>query len=155
MSEYDDKAALQDKQILALLANETPPMELSAELSARLQDRIMARIDEKPKPSFRTVRAKEGRWLEIGEKLKKKILYCDPDTGIESYLLKMAPGVEIKAHKHLGDETCLVLEGGLNVDGLSLESGDFHIAKAGSVHQLIYSEQGALVFLQHPDNHFI
>lgn len=49
--------------------------------------------------------------------------------------VKMGPGVKWPAHRHLGRESMLVLEGGFRQnDGIEVHPGDLHVMEEGSAH---------------------
>lgn len=68
--------------------------------------------------------------------------------GLMSYLLRFAPGAALPPHRHPVDESCIVLEGELQIgDSLVVPAGGFHLAPAGSLHAAVASRDGALIFL--------
>jgi len=68
---------------------------------------------------------------------------------VMSYLLRLAPGATLPAHRHRVDEECLVLEGVLRVGGrLEVGAGSYHLAHRGSLHATITTTTGATVFLR-------
>ena len=61
-------------------------------------------------------------------------------------LQRLAPGSALPAHRHSGDEECLLLEGELFVDDRLLRAGDYQVAPAGTVHNAITTDAGALLY---------
>jgi len=60
----------------------------------------------------------------------------------------MAPGASIQGHHHARAEECLVLEGDLMVGELRLNAGDYHVAGMGSMHPVLKSQGGAVMFVR-------
>lgn len=146
---YDDAL---DEQTLLLLGEAPASLDVSPERMQRLRDRVMQRVDEdiaNASQSFLTVRADDGPWIEIAPNVKKKVLFANPETGTESYLLKAEPGADTPPHLHEHDEHCLVLEGELTFgEGTHLRAGDYHFAPRGSEHGIARTELGVLVYIQ-------
>lgn len=141
-----------DERTLRLLGEAPAVSDTSLARMRRLRDRVMRRIDDdivNASQSFFTVRNHDGAWIEIAPKIKKKVLFENPETGTEAYLLRAEPGAEAPAHVHEHDEHCLVLEGELTFgDGIHLEAGDYHFAPAGSEHGIARTDTGVLVYIQ-------
>lgn len=140
-----------DNETVELLGNDLQPLELSASRLSELRSRIVRRIDddmEQQTTAYVTIRAGEGIWVEIAPKIHKKVLHFDPQTGVESYLLRAEPGAEAPPHKHEYDELCLVLEGEVEFDNVHLKAGDYHFAARGSQHSMARTQTGVLLFLQ-------
>jgi quercetin dioxygenase-like cupin family protein len=97
---------------------------------------------------FHTIRPDDGEWLPIRPGLERKVLYRDPETGAESYLFRMEPGASIEGHRHASAEECLVLEGDLTIGDLRLNAGDYHVAARGSIHPVLRSQGGAVMFVR-------
>ena len=117
-----------------------------------LWSRIEQALDrEASAPAFHTVRLDDGEWILIQPGLERKLLYCDPASGPESYLFRMAPGASIEGHHHARAEECLVLEGDLTVGELRLNAGDYHVAAMGSMHPVLRSQGGAVMFVRGAD----
>lgn len=97
-----------------------------------------------------TLRGDEGQWHTIGKGIRIKHLFTDPQTSMVTTLVKMEPGARIPLHHHRGIEQCYVIEGDFHAANQRLGAGDFHIAKAGSVHEPVYTLEGALVLIIAP-----
>lgn len=116
-----------------------------------LRDRVMSRLDEQPLfnvSDLLTVKANEGDWQLISDKIRKKLLYIDEKKGLTSYLLRIEPGAKDSPHQHTSDEHCMVLEGDISFGNIHLRAGDYHLAAKGSWHEEAYSEHGALLYIQ-------
>lgn len=148
-TKYDD---VLDEQTLHLLGEAPAVLNAAPEPMQKLRDRVMQRVDDdttNAAQSFLTVRDHDGAWIEITPKIRKKVLYLNPETGTESYLLKAEPGAEAPPHVHAHDEHCLVLEGEVVFgEGIHLKAGDYHFAPAGSEHGIARTDVGVLVYIQ-------
>ena len=114
-----------------------------------LWSRIERALDQQASASpFHTVRLNDGEWMPIRPGLERKLLYRDPATGTESYLFRMEPGALIEGHHHARAEECLVLEGDLTIGDLHLNAGDYHVAARGSIHPVLRSQGGAVMFVR-------
>ena len=54
-----------------------------------------------------------------------KLLYEDPRTGAEHYVVRYRPGTKARAHRHTAAHTIVVLDGHLSVDGQLLGPGGY------------------------------
>lgn len=113
---------------------------------ARVKRRVLARIAEDQRGQHVTVRAADGQWQPFGPGLSLKVLH--ENDGIMSYLVRLAPGAKLPAHRHPIDEECVVLEGSLRIGELEVGAGGFHLGKQDVLHMPIVSEHGALIFLR-------
>ena len=149
LTKYDD---VLDEETLRLLGDAPAPLDVSPERMQRLRDRIMQGIDDdiaQASQAFLTVRSDDGDWVKIAPKISKKVLYANPETGAESYLLKADPGAEAPPHTHEHDEHCVVLEGAFTFgEGTYLKAGDYHFAPRGSEHGIACTDIGVLVYIQ-------
>lgn len=91
-------------------------------------------------------------WQPFGDGVQIKVLHGH--AGLLSYLLKLAPGARLEAHRHPADEECVVLEGVLKVGSrVEVGPGGYHLARAGSLHAPISTETGATLFLRGAEPH--
>jgi anti-sigma factor ChrR (cupin superfamily) len=60
----------------------------------------------------------------------------------------MRPGASIEGHHHANAEECLILEGDLAIGDLRLNAGDYHVAAKGTIHPVLRSQGGALMFVR-------
>ncbi len=145
-----DREEVLDQEVLELLSSAPARADLPAQRLAQLRDKVMTRIDAEVAQSspYVTIRADEGQWIEIEPLLEKKVLNVDHETGIETCLLRLHPGVALQRHQHDADELCIVLEGDVSFDDVHLRAGDYHCARKGSWHGRASTVHGALLFLQ-------
>jgi quercetin dioxygenase-like cupin family protein len=54
-----------------------------------------------------------------------QLLYEDPETGAEHYVVRYRPGTKARAHRHTAAHTIVVLDGHMNVDGQTLGPGGY------------------------------
>lgn len=114
---------------------------------ARVRGAMLRQIAVHSSPQHTTIRNGPEGWQQFIAGLSFKPLR--KDGGTLTYLLRIAPGAVVPAHRHAADEECLVLEGDLHMEGaLVLRAGDYHLARAGVLHAPIRSESGALLFLR-------
>ena len=103
---------------------------------------------------FLVVRAGEGRWLPTGDAgVSFKLLYTDRERGTFTTLVRMDAGATIPAHRHLGVEQCLVIEGDLRAGDVSMAAGDFNCSLPGSVHEELTTDGGALFLIVGPERY--
>lgn len=116
-----------------------------------IRRRLLERVAETD-DSHLTVLAGSDGWQPFGDGVQIKVLH--ENQGILSYLLKLAPGARLEAHRHPADEECLVLEGVLRV-GRQIEvgPGGYHLARTGSLHASISTQTGATIFLRGAEPH--
>lgn len=145
---------------LALTVFEAEPSvhvreSLMSKLAETQQSGRVEALAQQPSPATTlTVYAEEGEWHELSEGVFVKELYTDKKKGVVTSLFKMLPGARAQAHRHLGVEECLVIEGDFHVDDLILGPGDYHRAEEGSVHQHLYSTKGNLLLIISPEKGF-
>jgi len=149
ITEHND---ILDEVTLQLMGESPAVLAAKPDQMQQLRDRVMRRVDDdivNTEQSFVTVRASDGAWVDLAPKIKKKILFINPETGTEAYLLRAEPGAEASPHVHTHDEHCLVLEGEITFgDGIHLCQGDYHFAPGGSKHGVARTDIGVLVYIQ-------
>ena len=93
-----------------------------------------------------TIQADQGPWQPLLAGVQMKVLHR---RGRElSYLLRMAPGACVPAHRHPVDEECIVLEGTVRIGRLEVGAGGYHLAHAGALHASLTTVTGAMLFLR-------
>lgn len=125
--------------LLSRLPEATPPEGLF--------EAIEAELDGEAEAPFQSVRAEEGLWEQRTDKVWKKVLAQDIETGRSMYLLRCLPGASIRPHIHERAEHLFILEGELWIDGKLYSAGDAQVAKPGSVHPEITMPAGCLVLV--------
>jgi anti-sigma factor ChrR (cupin superfamily) len=95
-----------------------------------------------------TIRADDDVWVPVREGLEKKLLFRDEAKGVESFILRYAPGTQVSAHVHTSVEECFLLEGDLKLGDVELSPGDFHVALPGTEHASGETVGGALLLVR-------
>lgn len=111
-----------------------------------IRRRLMERVADADE-SHLTIDAGDGDWRPFLDGVTIKVLRRH--EGVLSYLLRLAPGAVIPAHRHLQDEECLVIEGCLRVGSkIEIGPGGYHLARGGALHATISTESGATIYLR-------
>ncbi len=131
-------------EAIALETDEPEPLD--AAMQARIKRRVLRRIAADNTPRHLTHHAGEDGWQPFGEGVRIKVLH--EAGGIMSYLLRLAPGAGLPAHRHPIDEECVVLEGELHIGNLCVAAGGFHMGRKDVMHDRLVSPHGALIFLR-------
>jgi ChrR Cupin-like domain len=114
-----------------------------------VKERLLTRIDLE-KAGLVFIDADEGAWIEAERGIFAKILNMDAEHGRLTVLVRLAPGSRYAAHRHLGTEEVLVLEGSCYCGGRLLRKGDYHRAEVGSIHVDMRTDQGSLMLISAP-----
>ncbi len=131
------------EQLNEALADDTEPLDPATQ--ARIKQRVLRRIATENTPRHAT-RLPEDSWQPFGAGVRIKVLH--EADGIMSYLLRLAPGAGLPAHRHPVDEECVVLEGEVQIGSLRVAAGGFHLGRRGVLHDRLQSEGGALIYLR-------
>lgn len=87
-------------------------------------------------------------WTESGlPGITIKPLYSNQALGTQTALVRLAPGTHYPKHRHIGTEECLVMEGVLRMDDITLNAGDFVVNQDGEIHQDTWTDEGCLLLL--------
>jgi len=126
---------------------EAPHAPAATPAQARaIRRRLMERVADADDTHV-TIDDAEGDWQPFMEGVTLKVLR--EHGGVLSYLLRLAPGAALPAHRHVQDEECIVLEGRVRVGShTSFGAGAYHLARRGSLHPTISTETGATLFLR-------
>jgi hypothetical protein len=142
--EFAADVARWDSRLATLSADIDPVLPPPA-----LWDRISAAVDQVQRPpASMTIRGDEAQWEAIDLGVYKKRLHIDTAAGWETFLVKVDPGAVVAPHGHPMLEECFVLEGAIEIDGVSIRRGDLHLGFAGFDHAAIYSPSGALLYIR-------
>ncbi len=128
---------------LAPVLGQLPEAEPPADLFAAIE----AEIDGKADAPMHTLRAEEGTWEQRSEKVWKKVLAHDADTGRSMYLLRCLPGASIKPHVHERSEHLFILEGEFWIGDKLYSAGDAQVSLPHSEHGEITMPGGCLVLI--------
>ncbi len=114
-----------------------------------LWDRIERAIDDHDlSPDTLTLRTAELGWAPYAPGIERKVLHIDSEKGESIALYRLQPGAVVPNHSHHLPEECLVLEGEIEVDGVTVRAGDLHLAFPASRHGPLTSRTGAVVYLR-------
>jgi len=135
-----------DDDTVDLLAAAIEPEAPDAEADARIKRRLLRRIAADSTERHVTLQAADGAWQPFGAGVQLKVLH--EADGVMSYLVRLAPGAHMPAHRHPVDEECVVLEGEVSIGALRVAAGGFHLGRKDVLHDRLSSEAGALIFLR-------
>ena len=124
----------------------TPASPATPAQARAIKRRVLERVAD-TEDSHLTVGVDQGVWQPFGDGVQIKVLR--EHEGVMSYLLRLAPGASLPAHRHPVDEECIVLEGTLQV-GTRIEvgRGGYHLAHQGAMHAPVSTLAGATIFLR-------
>jgi anti-sigma factor ChrR (cupin superfamily) len=138
--------AVLDPDVLAWLDAAVAPEAVDAAAAARVKKRLLRRIAADSTPRHLTLPLGEGEWRPFGPGVTMKVLHREGDA--LSYLLRLAPGASLPAHRHPLDEECVVLEGEMHIGDLVVPAGGYHLGRKGVLHDRLTAPGGALIFLR-------
>lgn len=134
-------------EVTRALASELTPVEIQPERLRALRERVMHTVRES---AMHTIPSTGGEWKELTPLVQMKLLSAF--DGAHSFLLRLAPGAVVPAHRHPADEECIVLEGEAWLGDIKVCAGDYHIARRGTKHGAVTSQKGALLFIRGSDS---
>jgi len=140
-----DAPALAD-DVIELLAGAIDAEPLDPAAQSRIKSKLFQRIAADSTGRHLTLQPADGDWQPFGRGVQLKLLH--EAGGVMSYLLKLAPGAALPAHRHPVDEECVVLEGEVQIGELRLPAGGFHLGRKDVPHDRLRSETGALIYLR-------
>jgi quercetin dioxygenase-like cupin family protein len=115
-------------------------------MARAIRRRLMERVADAD-GSHVTIADDEGRWQPFMDGVSIKVLH--EHGAVLTYLLRLAPGATLPAHRHPMDEECIVLDGRLRVGTrIEIGPGGYHLAHGGALHATIGTETGATIFLR-------
>jgi hypothetical protein len=128
------------------------PLALTAEepLPPGLYDRIQARLDGGglELPGTFTSRAVSAAWQEMLPGLEMRMLHRDEAKRRQTLLVRMQAGAIYPQHGHDGqDEEIYIIDGDLVIGELTLNAGDFHLARAARIHPMHLSRTGCVALI--------
>jgi predicted ChrR family anti-sigma factor len=120
---------------MALEADPDPAMRLLASTHAHLDDAPAGPPWPLPRDTMDRLPAPENwRWREAGDGVRSAELLADADRSVRLVLVYAPPDSTLPPHRHLGSESILVLEGGLEDRGREYRRGDWIHYAQGSCH---------------------
>ena len=146
-----DDTPLIDSRLIDALAADQAAEPISPTVAARIKHQVLERIAHADR-SHLTTHAADNTWQAFKQGVDIKVLH--EANGVMSYLLRLAPGAVVDAHRHPIDEECVVLDGTVRIgDELIVQAGGFHLAHQNTLHAPISSELGATLFLRGASPH--
>jgi quercetin dioxygenase-like cupin family protein len=137
---------LLDEATVQVLTSHQSAEAPDSDLAARLRHKLMARIAQEATPRHLTVQASQDTWKQFLPGIERKVLHAG--DGLMTYLLRLAPGAVLPAHRHPVDEECIVLSGVLRIGTeLELPAGAFHLGRKNLPHAAITTDLGAVIYL--------
>lgn len=85
-----------------------------------------------------------AQWQDYAPLIKRRVLWQHGPMAAMLWLA--APGATVPQHRHGHDEECLMLRGDLFQDDCLLREGDYQLAPAGSGHETVNTDTGALIY---------
>lgn len=125
---------------LATVGDVEPPPELFARIQAAIATQSQTATPV-------TIRGDEGAWETLTEGVERKMLWSAGPNGRVTFLVRVAPGAKILAHEHHDDEECYVVSGDVTFDTLTLNAGDYHLARRGIPHAQGSSVNGCVLLV--------
>jgi ChrR-like protein with cupin domain len=90
-------------------------------------------------------RSSDMPWESVAPGFFRKTLFVDPERKYTTCLLRVEAGSRYPSHRHADVEEILVLEGDLNIHGVSMRAGDYCRAQSDSIHEETFTESGCLL----------
>lgn len=142
----DPESPAESAQVEALIGRALAPESPNGVLAAEMRSDLMARVRRahEAAAALTTLRLGQGVWQPVVRGVRSKRLGA---TG-RGFLVEIDPGASLPMHRHHEEEECVVLRGTVELDGLRVSVGDYHVAPAGSRHGRVRSEAGALIYLR-------
>lgn len=144
MSDHRDD--IDDSTLRSLLGALSQDAQAPEALRSRVLLRVARSMEQPAKPAVTLIRADQGEWRQCLPGVHMKVLHDDGVT--RTFLARLDRGVHFPPHAHERDEECLVIEGTLVLDGITLHAGDYQVARAGSRHDDAYSPTGCVALLR-------
>lgn len=103
---------------------------------------------------FLIIRAGDGEWRQTPDAgVLVKLLFVDQAKETVTTLVKLLPGARMPSHRHIGVEQCLVLQGNIHTEQEVLGAGDYNCATRGSIHDELWTENGAMLLIVAPERY--
>jgi anti-sigma factor ChrR (cupin superfamily) len=130
------------ERLLASLDREAGSPARSTSLSTLMPQGVLLR-----EPGLLIARPSDMSWEEVVPGIRRKLLFVDEERHYNTALVRVEAGTRYPSHRHADVEELMVLEGDLNVHGVSMRAGDYCRAEPDTVHQETFSESGCLLLL--------
>ena len=104
--------------------------------------------------SLRSVELGTSQPLIYDREIGLRLLYQDPDSGAEHYLIRYPAGLKARLHKHAAAHTIVVLEGRLEVNNQLIGLGAYCHFPAGETMRHAPAEDESCLFVTMFDGPF-
>lgn len=99
-------------------------------------------------PGVLAKRAENIEWVPAGlPGVYAKTLFTDKARGYHTSIVKLDPGTQYPAHRHVGIEEIFVLEGDLEYDFGVIGTGDYCRAEPETIHSLSHTVNGCVLLV--------
>lgn len=99
------------------------------------------------RPGILIARSSSMTWRSSADGIDSKLLFEDAERRYATSLVRMQARASYPPHCHAGVEEVFLLEGDLSLEGITLHSGDYCRADAGTIHGMAHTERGCLFVL--------
>jgi quercetin dioxygenase-like cupin family protein len=94
-----------------------------------------------------SIELKPSRSVIYDREIGLRLLYEDPDSGTEHYLIRYPAGLKTRLHRHTAAHTILVIEGRLEVNGTVIGPGAYCHFPAGEAMKHAPAEADSCLFV--------
>ena len=129
-------------------ARAVAPADVPTETRQRLWAKIRGAVAVSEPARTATARSAADEWIALRPLVGFRLLRVDAAARSQTVLIRAEPGGRIPHHRHTQDEEFIVLEGECHIGDHHLRAGDAHFAAAGSWHDDITTQMGALVLVR-------
>ncbi len=144
MNRDDERINGADLVFLALAIDPLPPTRAIRE---RVRERLLARVAGTGGQGAVGTRLAEGEWRRLLPGIEIKRLCVEPEQGRETCLWRLMPGAVIPPHPHPIRETCLVVVGDVELEGVTWTRGDWIEIEAGADHGSVRARTESLLLI--------
>jgi quercetin dioxygenase-like cupin family protein len=88
-----------------------------------------------------------SRSVIYDREIELRLLYEDPDSGAEHYLIRYPTGLNTRSHRHTAAHTIVVLEGRLEVNGHVIGPGAYSHFPPGEAMRHGPTDEGSCLFV--------
>jgi quercetin dioxygenase-like cupin family protein len=97
--------------------------------------------------ALRSVELGRSQPVVYDREIGLRLLYQDPDSGAEHYLVRYPAGLQARAHRHTAAHTIVVLDGRLAVNGQVVGPGAYCHFPPGEAMRHAPAEGGSCLFV--------
>lgn len=97
--------------------------------------------------NLRSVELGQSQLVVYDREIGLRLLYQDPDSGAEHYLIRYPAGLKARSHRHTAAHTIVVLEGRLEVNNEVIGPGAYCHFPPGEVMRHAPAEDDSCLFV--------